>query len=59
MTFNIIKLFLSTCRVFRSPGSFFWGTEGSTLFTGNYKNYAFVATCKEKLSEMLDFPLRI
>lgn len=59
MTFNIRKLVLSTCKIFRSPSSFFWATEGCALFTNNYKNHAFVVTCKEKQSEMLDSPFRI
>lgn len=59
MTFNIRKLSLSTCGVLRSPSSFFWGTEGSALFTDNYKNQAIVVILKEKQSKMLDFPLRI
>lgn len=58
ITFNIRKLLLWTCRVFRSPSSIFWTTEGSCLLTDNFKNLAFVVICKEEQSEMLDFPFR-
>lgn len=47
MTFNTRKLLLSTCRVLKSPSSFFWVTEGSVLLTDNYKNQAFLGICKE------------
>lgn len=58
MAFDIRKLVLSTCRVFRSPSSVFWATEGSALLTDNLKNLAFVIICKEKQSKMLDFTFR-